>query len=247
MAFKDPWPDPTHVPRATRSGRCQPTRIRHHQGDRGPAPARRLLPRPGRCIWRCQRMEGDGLVEGDAEGPADADRRRRYLPSYRRRPGGGEGRDQSAEGTGFSGQSQEPRGLNPMWMRLFRAVLRCAPRSFRERYGDEVPQYAPGPPRGGSEQPGADGGGRWRTTVAHVRELIGLVAVVIPLWWVRVRNERRTGGRGEVMGGWIQDLRVSLRGLRRNPGFATSALVVVALGIGATTAIFSAANLLLFP
>ena len=37
----------------------------------------------------------------------------------------------------------------------------------------------------------------------------------------------------------IQDLRYSLRQLIRNPGFALTAVISLALGIGATTAVFS--------
>jgi putative ABC transport system permease protein len=45
---------------------------------------------------------------------------------------------------------------------------------------------------------------------------------------------------------WVQDFHYALRQLRKNPGFAGTAILILGLGIGATTAIFSAVNPILF-
>src|SRR5262245_3327054 len=44
----------------------------------------------------------------------------------------------------------------------------------------------------------------------------------------------------------VRNVRLSLRTLRRNPGFALTAVLVLALGLGASTAMFSALDRILF-
>src|SRR5437868_14361362 len=61
-----------------------------------------------------------------------------------------------------------------------------------------------------------------------------------------VSEQVRASGWENVVGTLLADLRYAARQLHNNPGFATTAILILGLGIGATTAIFSAVNPILF-
>ena len=102
-------------------------------------------------------------------------------------------------------------------MRFYRALLHLFPRSFRAEYGAEMTK---------------DFAREW--SAARGFAMLGLIATTIV---DVVGNAMRV--HADIL---AQDVRYAVRSLRRTPGFTITAIVVAALGIGATTATFSIAD-----
>jgi putative ABC transport system permease protein len=126
--------------------------------------------------------------------------------------------------------------------RWVRRVLDLAPRRFKGRYAEELLATHAERERAAA----ADG----RLVAFTLRELAGAALLVIRL---RLGHDGRgadplgaTRVAPAALVTTFHDLRFALRTLRRNPGFAFTAIAVLALGMGATSAIFSAVNAYLF-
>src|ERR1043165_5195110 len=100
-------------------------------------------------------------------------------------------------------------------MRLYQWLLRAYPSSFREEYGAELTRVF-------ARQHTQAGGAFSRLTlwIAAIADVLGN-ALLVHVDLLR------------------QDLRQSARTLVRTRGFASAAIVVIALGVGATTAAFT--------
>ncbi len=103
-------------------------------------------------------------------------------------------------------------------IRFYRALLRLYPASFRAEYGEEMcAVFREGLAGAGGLR------GRLALAVGAILDTLGSAA----------------GTHGEIC---RQDLRHAVRAFRRAPGFVATAVLVVALGVGANTAAFSVAD-----
>ena len=103
-------------------------------------------------------------------------------------------------------------------MRWYRALLRLYPQSFRAEYGDEMTAIF------ADRRRAVTGASQWLSLwVGTIRDVV-VNAPIIHADLLR------------------QDVRTAVRTLRRAPGFTIAAVLIAALGIGATTVTFGVAD-----
>ncbi|HSR42396.1 MAG TPA: ABC transporter permease, partial [Longimicrobiales bacterium] len=134
-------------------------------------------------------------------------------------------------------------------MKLLRALLRILPAEFRREYGEQLLRTARDQWEALPSDLGPAGRARFwaRQAWAVVRAAVVLRrrSAAGPESRERVRRGRRGEGeerKEDLMDGLWSDLKHGARALAARPGYTAVAVLTLSLGIGATTAMFSAVN-----
>ncbi len=117
--------------------------------------------------------------------------------------------------------------------RIFAVALLLLPRWFRDQYGEDMKRDFVERSRVIGSKSG------WAARVAF--QIRSVLAVPGQALRVRRQSPKTTRGTMKMTGLW-NDARFALRGLLRAPGFTAITIGTLALGIGATTAIFTVVN-----
>src|SRR4026207_220456 len=124
---------------------------------------------------------------------------------------------------------------------IYRLLLTCYPRRFRREAERELLEsFRESWARARRAGPTA----RIRLATMLLLDFVGSAP---PEWWAERTAFQPTGRRATRMDNFFQDLRYALRSFRVAPTATLVTALTIALGIGATTTIFSAANALLPP
>ena len=129
---------------------------------------------------------------------------------------------------------------------LFRGLVALLPSGFREEWMEEAEKDLAAAISGARSRRG------WAPAGWAGLSACWDLARALPREWWRVlkyknRSEapRESPGVGERTMQWMKELRLASRSLARRPGYTTTAMVTLALGIGATVAIFTVVNAVL--
>ena len=114
-----------------------------------------------------------------------------------------------------------PAASQPIADRLYALLLRLLPFDFRSEFGSDMEEA-------------------FREQWTETRRRQG-TAAFLKMWWDTILDFVQLAPR-EHLSVLSQDTRYALRMMRRNPGYTAAAVVILGLGIGVNTSIFSVVN-----